>query len=79
MVPSFVLQLYCGGVHMTMCKLETMIYANEDGVCSVFTLNLDLKKQLADLAAQHPEICWRKVKDETTYQIKDAAVTIHPN
>jgi hypothetical protein len=64
---------------MTMCKLETMIYANEDGFYSVFTLNQDLKKQLADLAAQHPEICWRKVKDETTYQIKDAAVTIHPN
>lgn len=64
---------------MTMCKLETMIYANEDGVCSVFTLNSDLKKQLADLAVQHPEKCWRKMKDETTYQIKNAAVTIHPN
>lgn len=54
---------------MTMCKLETMIYANEDGIYSVFTLNQDLKKQLADLAAQHPEICWRKVKDETTYAV----------
>jgi hypothetical protein len=64
---------------MTMCKLETMIYANEDGVYSVFTLNPNLKKQLADLTAQHPEICWRKMKDETTYQIKNAVVTIHPN
>lgn len=64
---------------MTMCKLETMIYANEDGVYSVFTLNPNLKKQLADLAAQHPEICCRKMKDETTYQIKNAVVTIHPN
>lgn len=64
---------------MTMCKLETMIYANEDGVYSVFTLNFDLKKQLADLAVQHPEKCWRKMKDETTYQIKNVAVTIHPN
>lgn len=64
---------------MTMCKLETMIYANEDGVYSVFALNSDLKKQLADLAVQHPEKCWRKMKDETTYQIKNVAVTIHPN
>lgn len=31
---------------MTMCKLETMIYANEDGVYSVFTLNQDLKNNL---------------------------------
>ena len=64
---------------MTMCKLKTMIYANEDGVYIAFTLNSNLKKQLADLAAQHPEKCWRKMKDETTYQIKNAAVTIHPN
>ena len=35
---------------MTMFKLETMIYASEDGTSSVFTLNPDLQKQLADLA-----------------------------
>ena len=37
-----------------MFKLETMIYASEDGIYSVFTLNPDLQKQLADLATQHP-------------------------
>ena len=40
---------------MTMFKLETMIYASEDGTSSVFTLNPDLQKQLADLAMRHPE------------------------
>lgn len=45
---------------LTMCKLETMIYANEDGTYSVFTLNPDLQKQLTDLATQHPEVCYRK-------------------
>lgn len=45
---------------MTMFKLETMIYASEDGTSSVFTLNPDLQKQLAALAAQHPEVCCRK-------------------
>lgn len=35
---------------MTMFKLETMIYTSEDGTSSVFTLNPDLQKQLADLA-----------------------------
>ena len=33
---------------MTMFKLETMIYASEDGTSSVFTLNPDLQKQLAE-------------------------------
>lgn len=40
-----------------MFKLETMIYASEDGTYSVFTLNPDLQKHLADLAMQHPEVC----------------------
>ena len=31
---------------MTMFKLETMIYASEDGTNSVFTLNPALQKQL---------------------------------
>ena len=31
---------------MTMFKLETMIYASEDGTNSVFTLNPTLQKQL---------------------------------
>lgn len=35
---------------LTMCKLETMIYASEDRTYSVFTLNPDLQKQLEDLA-----------------------------
>ena len=35
---------------MTMFKLETMIYASEDGTNSVFTLNPALQKQLAALA-----------------------------
>jgi hypothetical protein len=45
---------------MTMFKLETMIYASEDGTSSVFTLNPALQKQLDALAAQHPEVCCRK-------------------
>ena len=45
---------------MTMFKLETMIYASEDGTSSVFTLNPDLQKQLAALAAQHPEMYCQK-------------------
>ena len=63
------------------CKLETMIYASEDGTYSVFTLNPDLQKQLADLAMQHPEVCCRKVKGEAggvTYQVRNAAVLIQP-
>ena len=49
---------------MTMFKLETMIYASEDRTYSVFTLNPDLQKQLADLATQHPEVCCRKAKEK---------------
>lgn len=45
---------------MTMLKLETMIYASEDGTSSVFTLNPALQKQLDTLASQHPEVCCRK-------------------
>ena len=45
---------------MTMFKLETMIYASEDGTNSVFTLNPDLQKQLDALATEHPEVCYRK-------------------
>lgn len=66
---------------LTMCKLETMIYASEDGTYSVFTLNPDLQKQLADLATQHPEVCHRKAKGEAsgvTYQVKGAALAIQP-
>mgnify|MGYP000573895785 CR=1 FL=1 len=40
---------------LTMFKLETMIYASEDGTNSVFTLNSALQKQLDALATQHPE------------------------
>ena len=47
---------------MTMFKLETMIYASEDGTSSVFTLNPALQKQLDALAAQHPEVCQRKAR-----------------
>ena len=46
------------------CKLETMIYAIGDGTYSVFTLNPDLQKQLADLAEQQPEVCQRKARGE---------------
>ena len=56
-----------------MFKLETMIYASEDGTNSVFTLNPDLQKQLDALTAQHPEVCQRKTRGETggvTYQVK---------
>lgn len=66
---------------LTMCKLETMIYASEDGIYSVFTLNPDLQKQLADLATQHPDVCFHKAKGEAngvTYQIRNAAVLIEP-
>ena len=66
---------------MTMFKLETMIYASEDGTYSVFTLNPDLQKQLADLATQHPEVCCRKAKGKgsgVTYQVRNAAVLIRP-
>mgnify|MGYP000020674759 FL=1 len=66
---------------LTMCKLETMIYASEDGTSSVFTLNPALQKQLDALAAQHPEVCCRKAKGEAsgvTYQVRNAAVLIEP-
>lgn len=64
---------------MTMFKLETMIYASEDGTSSVFTLNPDLQKQLADLAEQQPEVCQRKARGETggvTYQVRGTALAI---
>ena len=66
---------------MTMFKLETMIYASEDGTSSVFTLNPALQKQLDALATEHPEVCQRKAKGEAgggTYQGRDAALTIQP-
>lgn len=66
---------------MTMFKLETIIYASEDGTSSVFTLNPALQKQLAALATQHPEVCQRKARGEAggvTYQVKNAAVLIQP-
>ncbi len=47
-----------------MFKLETMIYASEDGTSSVFTLNPALQKQLDALATQHPEVCQRKARGE---------------
>lgn len=66
---------------MTMFKLETMIYASEDGTSSVFTLNPALQKQLNALASQHPEVCQRKTRGEAggvTYQVRNAAVAILP-
>ena len=68
-----------------MFKLETMIYASEDGTSSVFTLNPALQKQLDALATQHPEVCQRKARGEAggvtyqvTYQVRNAAVLIQP-
>ena len=66
---------------MTMFKLETMIYASEDGTNSLFTLNPALQKQLDALATQHTEVCQRKTRGEAggvTYQVRDAALTIQP-
>ena len=66
---------------MTMFKLETMIYASEDGTNSVFTLNPALQKQLDTLASQHPEASQRKARGETggvTYQVRGAALAIQP-
>ena len=66
---------------MTMFKLETMIYASEDGTSSVFTLNSALLKQLDALTTEHPEVCQRKARGETggvTYQVKGAALAIQP-
>lgn len=66
---------------LTMCKLETMIYAIGDGIYSVSTLNPDLQKQLDAFATQHPEVCFHKAKGEAsgvTYQIRNAAVLIEP-
>ena len=66
---------------MTMFKLETMIYASEDGTSSVFTLNPALQKKLDALATQHPEVCQRKARGEAggvTYQVRNAAVSILP-
>lgn len=60
---------------LTMFKLETMIYASEDGTNSVFTLNSSLQKQLDALATQHPEVCQRKARGEAggvTYQVRGA-------
>ena len=64
-----------------MFKLETMIYASEDGTSSVFTLNPALQKQLNALASQHPEVCQRKARGDAggvTYQVRNAAVSILP-
>ena len=64
-----------------MFKLETMIYASEDGINSVFTLNPALQKQLDALATQYPEVCQRKAKGEAggvTYQVKGVALAIQP-
>ena len=66
---------------MTMFKLETMIYASEDGTSSVFTLNPAVQKKLDALASQHPEMCQRKARGETggvTYQVRGAALAIQP-
>ena len=66
---------------MTMFKLETMIYASEDGTSSVFTLNPALQKQLDALATEHPEVCQRKARGEAgggTYQVRNAAGSILP-
>ena len=66
---------------MTMFKLETMIYASEDGTSSVFTLNPALQKQLDTLASQHLEVCQRKTRGEAggvTYQVRGAALSIQP-
>lgn len=66
---------------MTMFKLETMIYASEDGTNSVLTLNPALQKQLDALATEHPEVCQRKARGEAggvTYQVRNAAVSILP-
>ena len=66
---------------MTMFKLETMIYASEDGPSSVFTLNPALQKQLDALATEHPEVCQRKARGETggvTYQVRGAALAVQP-
>ena len=62
---------------MTMFKLETMIYASEDGTNSVFTL----QKQLDALASQHPKVCQRNARGEAggaTYQVRGAALAIQP-
>ena len=64
-----------------MFKLETMIYASEDGTSSVFTMNSALQKQLDALAVQHPEVCQRKARGETggvTYQVRGATLAIQP-
>ena len=64
-----------------MFKLETMIYASEDGTSSVFTLNPAMHKQLDALASQHPEVCQRKARGEVggvTYQVRGAALAIQP-
>ena len=66
---------------MTMFKLETMIYASEDGTNSVFTLNPFLQTQRDALAAQHPEGCKRTARGEAggvTYQVRGAALAVQP-
>lgn len=35
---------------MTMSKIDTMIYADEHGICSVFTFNPKIESQLNELA-----------------------------
>ena len=65
---------------LTMFKLETMIYASEDGTNSVFTLNSALQKQLDALATQHPEVCQRKARGEAggvTYPCKSSLVCVN--
>lgn len=56
---------------MTMFKLETMIYASEDGTSSVFTLNPTLQKQLDALATEHPEVCYvKQLEKQTFYRVQ---------
>ena len=42
---------------MTMSKIDTMIYADEHGICSVFTFNPKIESQLNELALKNPERC----------------------
>ena len=66
---------------LTMFKLETMIYASEDGTNSVFTLNPDLQEQLAALTTEHPEVCCQKATGEAgglTYQVRNTVLLIQP-
>ena len=57
-----------------MFKLETMIYASEDGTSSVFTLNPALQKQLEEARQQSiDKAVWKKLEQAADAYLQQLA------